>query len=219
MSFSIARVFALRWTAVVGLVAGSAVTGGAQQADSLPFRTGQWGVEFTAADFAGVGALRFLSARNALLFNVQGRITRQSGSNNDNASLHLVNDSDEVQARFGWRRYAPLAPRIVRHVGLGVQAFRGSSEQQIGSLSTSVLDIPLIHSITEGFGAYAEVGAQWMITRNLSLGASWSASASATRQYQETVTLGQQTPRRTERTTTGFTGLLGPLAVRAAIYF
>ncbi len=108
----------------VGLVAGLVLAvpspSGAQQVDSLPFRDGQWGAEFTAADFSGVGALRFTSSRSAWLIDVQGRFTRQSGDSDSPSRSETVSDPDALQLRLGWRRYGTLAPRVVRHVGVGV---------------------------------------------------------------------------------------------------
>ena len=95
-------------SALVGLVAtlilAMATPAGAQQVDSLPFRAGQWGAEFTAADFRGVGVLRFTSPRHAWLIDVQGRFTRQSGDADQIEKFEVVTDSDALQLRVGWRR-------------------------------------------------------------------------------------------------------------------
>jgi hypothetical protein len=106
----------------------------AQQADSLPFRKGQWGVEFNAGDFGGLGALRFSKPNTAWLIDVQGRFTRENNGSDQTTTpgfFRLETDQDILQLRLGWRRYAPLVPRVVRHVGVGVLASRFSSKRPL----------------------------------------------------------------------------------------
>jgi len=139
---------------------------GAQQVDSLPFRAGQWGAEFTAADFRGVGVLRFTSPRHAWLIDVQGRFTRQSGDADQIERFEVVTDSDALQLRVGWRRYGMLAPRVVRHVGFGVLGRYASSEQGSGAFSISPPFWFDASRLDYSVGAFAEVGAQWLMPRS-----------------------------------------------------
>lgn len=191
---------------------------GAQQTDSLPFRKGQWGVEFSASDFGGVGALRFTSPKRAWLFDVSARI-RNEGGDSDDAAFNRVSDVNDVFARLGYRWYGTLAPRVVRHAGLGLAASRRSSKEQLGGLLSS-FPAPIDERADESLGVYAELGAHWMITHNLSLGASWSVFTSVGRSsfVRRTPTqLG--TPTREQATTDFFAASIQPIAIRAAVYF
>ena len=208
----------------VGLVAGLVLAvpspSGAQQVDSLPFRAGQWGAEFTASDFSGVGALRFTSSRSAWLIDVQGRFTRQSGDSDSPSRYEIVSDSDALQLRLGWRRYGTLAPRVVRHVGVGVLGRYASSEQSPGAFSISA---PFSFESTRSdysAGAFAEVGAQWLITSNLGLGAIWSANVQAGRANLERLSAtGFSGPERTRTGVNTRSATLGAFAIRGTVYF
>lgn len=75
---------ALIFVKVLGTVCAAAIAslvprlGAAQSPDSLPFRKGQWGAEFNAGSFAGLGIMRFLSPRVALIGDVSGTVVRSS---------------------------------------------------------------------------------------------------------------------------------------------
>lgn len=192
----------------------------AQQADTLPFRRGQWGAEFAVANFAGIGALRFTSPRSAWLLDVQGRIRRESGDTDDPTTVNVVSDSEYAQLRLGWRRYGVLAPRVVRHAGVGVLASRGANRQQVGAFAVSLPFVPRLEkSASTSLGAFAELGAQWMITPKLSLGASYMASISGEWTSVESTLFTTQGGTRSTRSVDGYTAALGPLAIRAAVYF
>lgn len=191
----------------------------AQQADSLPFRAGQWGVEFTAADFSGVGALRFTSPRHAWLIDAQGQFVRQNGDTDQLSRFETLVDSDALQLRLGWRRYTAMAPRVVRHVSVGVLGRYASSEQNPSAFQISP-PFAFQSTTTRSGGVFAEVGAQWMITPNLGLGAAWSANA----QFGETkierlsAAAGAQ-PVREKSTVNTLSGSLGGLSIRGTVYF
>jgi opacity protein-like surface antigen len=210
---------AARFAVIAAALLSSSAAAAAQQADTLPFRGGQWGAEFSASDFAGVGALRFTSPRSAWLLDVYGRIRRQSGDNDDPSTPNIIRDDDFVQLRVGWRRYGVLAPRVVRHLGVGVLASRASADQQVGAFVVSVPFLPLQSHASTSLGAFAELGAQWMITPKLSLGASYMASVSGEWTSVKTTTFTPQGSTRSTRSIDGYTGALGPLAIRAAVYF
>lgn len=212
------------FVAVPLVAAAPIVPAAAQQADSLPFRKGQWGAEFFAGDFSGIGALRFTKQNTAWLVDVQGRFIRESG-NDDNPSITpgIVNyeiDSDALQLRLGWRRYAPVAPRVVRHVGLGVLASRLSSEQRPVGFAISP---PVAFDVSRqsySAGVFGEIGAQWMITPNLGLGATWSASLTAGTTSTESFSAATfEGASRRKSTSNNIAGSLGGLGIRGAVFF
>lgn len=193
---------------------------GAQSTDSLPFRAGQWAAEFSAADFSGVGALRFTNPRRAWLVDVQGRFYRQSGNNDQPNDFVLVSDTDAFQLRMGRRSYGMLAPRVVRQVTLGLIGSYGTSDVRPAALSVNA-PISFETARTDyAAGVFAELGAQWMITPNLGFGAAWTATVQAGRSQVER--LSAQLPGGVLRTTTGvntISGTLGALSVRGTLYF
>ncbi len=205
---------------VVALTFAISSPSGAQRVDSLPFRAGQWGAEFTASDFSGVGALRFTSSRSAWLIDVQGRFTRQSGDSDSPSRFEIVSDSDALQLRLGWRRYGTVAPRVVRHVGFGVLGGYRSSEQSPGAFSISA---PFSFESTRSdysAGVFAEAGAQWLITSNLGLGATWSANVQAGRADLERVsTTGINELERSKTAVHTLSATLGAFAIRGTVYF
>jgi hypothetical protein len=208
-----------RVAAIAVALCSSSAAAAAQQADTLPFRKGQWGAEFAASNFAGIGVLRFTSPKNAWLLDVQGRIRRESGDNDDPSTPNIIRDDDFAQVRVGWRRYGVLAPRVVRHLGVGVLASRASADQQVGAFVVSVPFLPLQSHASTSIGAFAELGAQWMITPKLSLGASYMASVSGEWTSVKTTSFTPQGSTRSTRSVDGYSGVLGPLSIRAAVYF
>lgn len=193
----------------------------AQTADSLPFRAGQWAAEFSAANFGGVGVLRFSDARRAWLADVQGRFTRQSGGNSDGGpEFPIVTDAEALQLRLGRRHYGVLAPRVVRQLTWGVVGSYGRSEQRPSAFFVSA---PIQYESVRGdyaAGLFAELGAQWLITSNLGFGAAWTATLQAGRSEVERLTI--PASGQIMRTTTGvntISGSLGALAVRGTVYF
>ncbi len=192
----------------------------AQQADTLPFRAGQWGAEFTASDFSGVGALRFSSPRNAWLIDVQGRFMRQSGNTSSLSRFEVVTDADVMQVRLGWRRYGTVAPRVVRHAGVGVLSTYASSKQSPGAFSVTRPFSLDASRVEFSAGVFAEVGAQWLITSNLGLGATWSANLQAGRADIERFTAsGIGEPERAKTGVNTLSVTLGALAIRGTVYF
>lgn len=192
----------------------------AQQADTLPFRAGQWGAEFTAANFSGVGLLRFSNPHRAWLVDVQGQVTRQSGGTNSLSSFDVVSDSEALQLRLGRRFYAPVAPRVVRHVGVGVLGRYASQDARPGAFAVTA-PFSYDESRTDfSGGVFAEVGAQWMITANLGLGAAWSANLQAGRRQVERISAaGNAPPERTQSSVNTWGASFGGLAIRGAVFF
>ncbi|MCC6245836.1 MAG: hypothetical protein IT353_23590 [Gemmatimonadaceae bacterium] len=192
----------------------------AQQSDSLPFRAGQWGAEFSAANFSGVGVLRFSNPRRAWLMDLQGSVTRQSGSSERMTNADVSTDSETAQFRLGRRAYKPLVSRVVRYVGGGLSARYASFDQYPTPFSVSP---PLVYTPTRSqfeAGLFAEVGAQWMITPNLGLGAAWSADVHVGRAETSSLTLySGLPPSNTKSTVNTISASLGALAIRGSIFF
>lgn len=175
-------------------------------ADASHFRPGQMGVEFgVGGTFTSVGLLRFTDLRRALLFDVQAQLGRRSNGSSI-AGVSLPDEDAEttylLSTRLGLRRYRAVTENVERFATLGVQA----------QFSRTSLELrPSFVTETKAGGAFAELGAAWMVTPNLSLGAVWNASllyASDTR-----TVLGNET------NSSQLLANLGTVAIRANIYF
>jgi hypothetical protein len=192
----------------------------AQQSDSLTFRAGQWGAEFSAANFGGVGVLRFSTPRRAWLMDLQGRITRQGASSDRISDADVSSDSESAQFRLGRRAYKPVVSRVVRHVGGGLSARYVSIDQTPASFSVAP---PLSYTPMRrefAVGLFAEIGAQWMITPNLGLGAAWTADVHVGRSEVSSLSLFSGLPPSSSKTTvSSISASLGALAIRGSIFF
>ena len=131
--------------------------------DSLPFRRGQWGAEFSIdGGTVGLGVLRFRSTRTAWQLNASGSADwSKSEASYDTSSATSI----FVNLRAGPRRYRPLAPAVAAYVGTGLA----------GGYSWSKLD----DGWRRGWnaGVFGELGGVYFVTRRLSLGARVQASA------------------------------------------
>ncbi len=94
-----------------------------------------------------------------------------------------------------------------------------SSEQGPGAFSISA---PFSFESTRAdysAGAFAEVGAQWLITSNLGLGATWSANVQAGRANLERLSAtGFGGPERTRTAVNTLSATLGASAIRGTMY-
>jgi len=138
----------------------------AQTSDALAFRRGQWGTEFTVSSgFTAVGVLRFNSPTRALFINVSGLITHQTSSN---TVAYPSGDTRRVDVRLGSRSYRALEPRVYRMVTLGLIANYTFSRLEHGT--SRVTDEVF------GGGVFGEIGATWLVTPHLGLGAKAEAT-------------------------------------------
>lgn len=184
-------------------------------ADSSPFRAGQWGVEFALGNYASVGLLKFRTPTQALLFDVRASWSRtdvERPASSAQPSLPAAN-SVRLVTRTGLRRYRPVSATVQSFVTLGLlgeyrrdEGF--SSAQVILPDSTYRVSIPFTNR-TIAAGLFAELGAAWMVTPNLSLGAAWNAGAS----------YGRVRTDSPELTRTSWTLSLGEVGVRGNFYF
>lgn len=172
----------------------------APAADSLPFRTGQWGAEFAINDGTiGLGVLRFRSPRKAWLLDASvGAAWAESESPN----LGEYRSSNvSVRLRAGPRRYRPIANGSAAYAGMGLTgsyAWATSGDNRARFWDAGVL---------------GELGAVYFVTRRLSLGAQVEALAAYSQTRQTSVS--QPGVARDRRVTIG----TRPVRIVGALYF
>jgi hypothetical protein len=138
----------------------------AQASDSVVFHRGQWGAEFSIVNgFFGVGALRFSSPTRALLMNISTDYSHRSGSGTAPSTT-----GTGVALDLGMRAHHSFGRRLYRLTTFGV--FLGYGRQTISTNNTKAETI--------GVGPFADLGATWLVTPHLGIGARWRASISYT---------------------------------------
>jgi hypothetical protein len=168
------------------------------EADSLPFRRGQWGAVFAINDgTVGLGALWFRSARKAWLINADvNALSSETESS-------YFGDSDYrdvfVNLRAGPRRYHSIAAGAAAYLGTGLT----------GGYSWALRDD--VHRQTWQAGAYGELGALYFVTRRLSLGAQVELFAS----YYMSHEISPMDESRDRSVSVG----TGPIRIVGALYF
>ena len=169
----------------------------AQSADTTFFRPAQWGVEFAAGSFNALGLLRFATPTRAWFGSVQGRV--------QSVELPNGNDVDEAQLslQLGSRWFKSLGDDLLQHVTVGA-LISGSSSSRTGGAAVS-------STRGTGLGVFGDIGGQWMVTRNLSLGAAYGLTATWGR------TTGEE--GASERSATQTFVSLGPVSIRGTLYF
>lgn len=172
----------------------------AATADTLPFRPGQWAVQFWMFTSQGVGVLRFRSPSSAWLLDGSLQVEEMYSS-----LSHRTLAS--VSIRAGLRSYRPLAPQVVRYVGGGVTGVYQTYRNELRTIDTEY------GSWMAGGGGYAEIGAEYRITSYLGVGASSAASL--------LLRGGRSDPGAAEDETSefGWTLSAGSIRVLATIYF
>jgi hypothetical protein len=179
----------------------------AQDADVLPFRAGQWGAEFIASGgFNGAGVLRFLAPGRALV--LEGAASRSEIDYQRATDRTLTG----IQLRLGHRWYRPAHARVVQSLTIGVSGQRSSERYdenlEVGELSARA---------TSG-GAFAEVGAAWMVAPQLSLGASWGGAL----QYVRSTSVIRPVPAPAQTETVRgrqLNATIGQLGLRVSLFF
>lgn len=151
----------------------------AQQGDTtaVPFRPGQWGSQFSFdGQFVSAGFLRFRSPTAAWVVDAGlsvERLTVESDLTDDDRDV----DSHFYYLQLGHRSYAPMAARVNSYRGFGVFGSTFRDEQ------VSVSGPQRSEQTSGQAGAYAEIGATWMVTPHLGLGA--GAQVNATYRWSE----------------------------------
>ncbi len=180
----------------------------AQTADSTFFRAGQWGAEFTLGGFNSVGVLRFSTPKRAWIGEV--RATYQSFDNENNtAPLSGLREIRSVDLQIGSRWYRTLDDKIAQHITVG--ALAGSARQERDRPTSIGTPTSTETSSNISAGLFADLGAQWMVTSNLSLGATYGVTARVARSSTDA--------QFSETKSTNTTLTLGPVGIRAALYF
>jgi hypothetical protein len=135
----------------------------AQDPDSALFHRGQWGVDFRiGGGFAGAGALHFTSPTHATLLDLSGGYSHASNTA-DSLTFRATNGSTTLS--LGSRAYHPLGPGLYRWTTLGLLFLydRQSATQDTVTQTSQGL----------GAGVFVNVGATWLVTPHLGLGAQW----------------------------------------------
>ena len=191
---------------LVPVLAGAQPSG--ESSDSLPFRAGQWGAEFQVRDGTGLSALRFRDVDRAWIGTVSGELLRADADRFDQRRYLAT-------VQLGHRWYRPSARRAITPfwaLGVGGSLFRDRRETQLGTgpSPTAVIDDSSI-----ALGAFGEVGAQWLVTPRLALGAAWQLGA--TRQRIDSERVSASPPIEPARTI--YSVRAEPVALRATLYF
>ncbi len=181
----------------------------AQTADSTTFRAGQWGAEFAMGGFSSLGVLRFSTPRRAWIGAVTGRLENVERESDPSSPpfppFGFAFERSGIDLSLGHRWYRDIAPRVQQHVTLGA-LISGARQNRVAPRQADVSE----NSV--GGGAFADLGAIWMVTQKLSLGAAWNAQLVLGR----TTTNGLPEQRQT---TTSTTLSLGQVTIRGALYF
>jgi len=189
---------------------GGGTGGGATPADTLPFRRGQWAAQFRlGSDAFGLGALRFRSRSSAWVLDGGSSRSEQR----TNGGIAVADDRATITSanvRAGIRAYRPVVPRVARYLGAGVTAGYTRSVQRRSD--------PTFQSFTQwqaGGGVYAELGAAYFVTPQLSLGAATQANVSLAGGQVRSSSAGG----RSHASTTGWAATVGGVNVLGTLYF
>ncbi|MCU0615990.1 MAG: hypothetical protein MUD17_02735 [Gemmatimonadaceae bacterium] len=204
------HVLALLFSATAAIAPLSAQSAsGAAASDTLPFRAGQWGVEFNLGSFSSVGVLRFRAPNRAWVGSVGAEYSRTPS-----ASLLSNRKSSRVDLSLGHRWFRPVRPNVSQFLSVG--AVVGWRQVEPATLTSVVpgettFTTPRTASLVGGLSA--DVGAQWMVTSSLSLGAQWRAQALVSRDRERV------SGTAPERTGTSIGLSVGRIGVLGSLYF
>jgi len=137
----------------------------AQTPDTSLFRSRQWGVDFNiGSGFAGAGLIHFRSPTRALVLDFGGSVQTSTSGTTVTTSGNIV----QANVSLGARRYHPFAPRVYSYRTLGIEG--NYSHSFIGGATDVTVN---------GWsgGLFGELGAGWLVTPHLALGAAWRLSA------------------------------------------
>lgn len=187
------------------------VTLSAQSADTLPFRAGQWGAEFVAGGgFSGAGVLRFLSPSRALL--LEGVANRSNLTTTGQLPDRVFTS---LQFRLGHRWYRPARSGVVKSLTVGLSGARSTERRDDAAAFPASEAVSLTR--TSG-GAFAELGAAWMVAPQLALGASWGGALqylNSAMRYRTAL----NPSVLVEQTDTQLVANIGQLGLRVSLFF
>jgi hypothetical protein len=183
-------------------------------ADSAPFRAGQWGAEFGLGNFASAGVLRFRSPTTAWFGSVTGQVERNSAT----SDLLRPREQTLVDLSLGHRWYRPATPNIWQYATVGALVGYSTTEVTTRFVVVGQPVNVLSQATSERLagGAFLELGAQWLVTSHLALGAGWQAQATVGRQTESDLRPGTEA---VEQATTAVGLSLGRVAIRGTLYF
>ena len=139
----------------------------ATEGDTLPFRKGQWAVEFPIQSDIGFGFLHFLSRRSALLLDATAEIERSSSRRTDLPGQEDGTfEEQEGTIRIGYRRYRAIGSRVAALTSVGV-----SSGWHIENDFRRVYAGVFEESEREtSWGGFAELGGAYFVNSRFGLG-------------------------------------------------
>lgn len=139
----------------------------AQGDEPLGFRSGQWGADFQVqGGFTGAGAIKFTSPTRAWVLDL-GTAVVHASANLPGTSATSAGTSVNLSMKAGRRMYGTITHRVAPWTALGVTAVYAWQRATSG-------DTVLQHSNTAGAGLFGSLGATWLITAHLGVGAQWS---------------------------------------------
>lgn len=143
----------------------------AQVPDSTPFHRGQWGVDFgIGAGFAAVGALHFSSPTHAMVLNLTSVFGH--GSSAIGGPPAIITSNINAGGSVGTRAYHAMDARAYRWTTLGVSMAYNWQTTTLSGVSQKLQGI--------GAGVFGNLGAAWLVTPHLGLGAQWQVTVSYT---------------------------------------
>ena len=144
----------------------------AQAPDAVVFHRGQWGTEFTiGSGFAAAGVLRFSTPSRAVLLDVGAGYSHSSSTIGSSTigPYSAIGDDVDLNLRLGTRSYRSIGRDLYRIVTLGASVnYQWETLRQDSTRTT-------LHVI--GGGVFADIGATWLVTPHLGLGARFGAAA------------------------------------------
>ena len=139
---------------------------GSDTTGALPFRAGQWATQFGFdGNFVSAGALRFRSPRSAWVVDAFVRANKYTYKHGPAAvdDTELEGTDFAAALQFGVRRYRAVATRTNAFAGAGLFGSTSVNRIPFGT-------IPALYTQRDGgAGLYGELGATWMVSRNLGL--------------------------------------------------
>lgn len=139
-----------------------------------PFRAGQWAAQFTGGSFSSLGVVKFRSATRALVLDVHVGAVHQEQFTND--TVDIVNSNVSIDVRVGRRSYRSVTEKVVAQHSLGLAV----------GFDHNVSTNPFLGSTTSNAwqaGPFGELGAVYLITPHIGVGATGSASVTYGRSW------------------------------------
>jgi hypothetical protein len=133
--------------------------------DSLPFRVGQWGVQFVGPLTGAFGVLKFRSPSRAWMAEIDLTARHQETTADSSTSVSVFTT---VNVLLGTRTYRPLGSKVVGYHTLGILVGYSHSSQNL---------FPTGRSRTSGWqlGPFLHIGGTYLVTPHLGIGASGQA--------------------------------------------